>query len=82
MTEQSAGKRAAYAPKREDGNHAYVREMKSWGRTTESVVWHPDLATAKRVDGYTRMRYASVRVRRATVDDLARLTPTDRTSDG
>jgi hypothetical protein len=76
----STDRNAGYAKAREDGMYAYVRESRSWGRMDETVVWHPDLRTAKQIDGYTRMRHTSIRVRRATVDDLARLLPGNRST--
>ena len=61
---------AKYAPKNEQGLAPYVRELTSWGRTNASIVWAENITEAKREHGYTQMRLASVKVRRATPEDM------------
>ena len=61
---------AKYAPKNEQGLAPYVRELTSLGRTNTSIVWAENLTEAKRKHGWTRMRHTSVKVRRATPEDM------------
>jgi hypothetical protein len=59
-----------FAPKRDDGQAAYVVTTSSWGRSTDRIEWAEDLRDAKERFGYTRMQHTYIRVRRATPVDM------------
>ena len=63
------------APKREDGTYLYVRTVSSWGRKFHSLVAAKSLREAKEQHGWSRNRYESIRVHRATVDELTAFAP-------
>lgn len=61
-----------FAPARDDGLKPYVVEVSSWGRTTEAIKWAADAADA-RYQGKGRMQHTSAKARRATPEDIERL---------
>lgn len=63
---------ARYAPDNEQGEHAYVVETTSWGRTTARIVYAASLAEAKRKHGWTRQLHTSIHVARATPEEMTR----------
>lgn len=58
-------------PRREDGTFLYVRSCTSWGRTSHTLVAASTLTEAKREHGWTRNRYESIRLHRATQSEVA-----------
>lgn len=63
------GKGPKYAPAREDGLKPWVRESYHFGETSSEIVY---AATASEVKNmYARMHLEQVKVRRATVEDVA-----------
>jgi hypothetical protein len=68
-------KEPKYAPARADGLKPWYVEVIDWGRKSERIVYAKSRADAEyRANG--RLRYMSARARRATPDDIRRLTPT------
>jgi hypothetical protein len=51
----------------------YVQVTSSWGQAKERLVLADSLKDAKAKFGWTRQQHASVAVRRATVEDYARI---------
>jgi hypothetical protein len=69
----SKGKRAArYAPPRDDGLKPWVVERAEWGRRTERVVY-AETRSAAEYEVKGRQRYVTARGRRATSEDMERL---------
>jgi len=68
MTMVEASKKA---PRRADGTFLYVVEAHSWGRTTTRLVAAVSLQQAKSEHGWTRNRYETRRVHRASVEEVA-----------
>lgn len=66
-----------FAPK-ENGLAAYVVTSHSWGQQHDRIEWAANLAEAKRHHGWTRQLHTSVTVRRATSDDIGRITRADQ----
>lgn len=62
-----------YAPKRADGLYAYVITKSSWGKSWDRIEWAESLAVARQQFGWTRERYTTITVRRATPSDLEQL---------
>lgn len=61
-----------YAPPREDGLKPWVVEKSEWGRKDERLVWAESRSQAEyEVKG--RMRYVYAKGRRATPEDVSRL---------
>lgn len=58
----------------DDGDPVYVLERREWGRMSETLVAAPTLKDAKERFGWTRELHVSLRVRRARVSDVARIT--------
>lgn len=61
-----------YAPAREDGLKPYVRESYHFGETYDTLVYAASADDAR--NAYARMHLERVTARRATPDDVARLT--------
>lgn len=59
-----------WAADNDDGLHAYVVTKSSWGRKWDRLEYASSLAAAKAALGWTRERYTSVTVRRATAGDV------------
>ena len=57
-------------PRRDDGMFLYVKETKSWGRTTRSLVAAACLKDAKAMYGWTRGRYETIYMHRASVAEV------------
>lgn len=67
---------ATYAPVREDGKYAYVIVRKSmWSEIpTEYIEWSTSLKEARAQFTWTREPHVSLSTRRATPEDVERLT--------
>jgi hypothetical protein len=61
----------AYAPEREDGLKPWVRTSYHFGETHESIEYAATAAEVKHM--YQRMHLETIRVRRATVEDVERI---------
>jgi hypothetical protein len=61
-----------YAPAREDGLKPYVVAVSSWGRTDERIIYAAKTNEAE-YEGKGRMAYTSAKARRATPEDMERL---------
>lgn len=72
MTEQDWTKLrdGAKYPRREDGMFLYVQETRGWGRTSRSLVAAPNLRDAHNLYGWTRSRYETIRLHRASVAEV------------
>ena len=57
----------------DDEGNLYVVANTSWGRTDERLANAASLTEAKRLHGWSGMRYTTTKVRRATWDDVERL---------
>lgn len=62
-----------WAPARDDGMKPWVRTVWEWDRSTDRIVYAANSTDAKYIEPI--MRYASVRVRRATPDDMKQVKP-------
>jgi hypothetical protein len=59
-----------WAPDNADGLHAYIITKRSWGRSWHRIEYAHSLKDAKASFGWTRERYTTVSVRRATPADM------------
>lgn len=68
----NGGQIPKYAPAREDGLKPWCVELREWGERRERIEWAPSRSQAEyQVKG--RMRYVSAKARRATPEDVERL---------
>lgn len=63
----------AKAPKREDGLYWYVQEKNGIGSRHKTLVAAADLKEARAKYGYTREQHTSVRVHRASINEVKAL---------
>jgi hypothetical protein len=68
VSSESSAAKPKFAPARADGLKPWVRESYHFGETTNTIVYAESAAAARNM--YARMHLETVRVRRATVEDV------------